>query len=65
MTIRQARNLKPGDKVKQKMQGYIMTVDRIEECSLLAAEYINIFCKTDSGSIMKHTHKELLLVEDE
>lgn len=64
MTIKQARNLKPGDKVKQKMHGYIMTVEQIEECKVGTNEFVNVKCKTDNGSIMKHKHKELLLVEN-
>lgn len=64
MTIKQARNLKPGDKVKQKMHGYIMIVEQIEECNVVANEFVNVTCKTDDGSIMKHKHKELLLVEN-
>lgn len=66
MTIRQARNLKPGDKVKQKMHGYTMTVETVEDSRNLFTtnEFINVICKTENGSIMKHTHKELLLVEN-
>lgn len=64
MTIKQARNLKPGDKVKQKMHGYIMTVEQIEECNVVSNEFVNVKCKTDDGSIMKYKHKELLLVEN-
>lgn len=66
MTIKQARNLKTGDKVKQKMHGYIMTVDSIEDSrdSFTTNEFVNVICKIGSGSIMKHRHKELLLVEN-
>lgn len=66
MTIKQARNLKEGDKVKQKMHGYIMTVERIEDSKRVyftTNEFVNVICKTDSGEIMKHNHKELLLIE--
>ncbi|RHC54671.1 hypothetical protein DW839_18405 [Enterocloster bolteae] len=62
MTLKQARNLKPGDKVKQNMFGYIMTVERVEECRVVINEFVNVICKTESGSIMKHKHKELLLM---
>lgn len=65
MTTKQARSLKSGDKVKQKMHGYIMTVEQIEPCKVLTNEFVNVVCKTDSGSIMKHNHKELLLVEND
>lgn len=65
MTINQAKQLKPGDKVKQKMLGYIMTVESVEECKVVTDEFINVICKTDSGSIMKHRHKELLLLEND
>ena len=66
MTIKQARNLKPDDKVKQKMHGYIMKVESIEDSrdSFTTNEFVNVICKTDNGSIMKHRHKELLLVEN-
>lgn len=64
MTIKQARNLKQGDKVKQKMHGYIMTVEHIEECKVVSNEFVSVVCKTENGSVMKHKHKELLLVEN-
>lgn len=64
MTIKQARQLKPGNIVKQKTHGYIMTVEQIEECKVVSNEFVNVICKTDSGSIMKHKHKELLLIEN-
>lgn len=66
MTIKQARNLKPGDKVKQKMHGYIMEVESIEDSrnSFTTNDYVRITCKTDSGNIMTHNHKELILVEN-
>ena len=65
MTIKQARNLKPGDKVKQKMHGYTLTVESIQESGTVFAdhEFVNVICKTDDGNIMKHNHKELLLLE--
>lgn len=65
MTIKQARNLKQGDKVKQKMHGYIMTVERIEDSRRVFTtnEFVNVICRTDDGEIMKHNHKELLLIE--
>lgn len=62
MTKKQARDLKPGDKVKQKMHGYIMTVEQVKECNVGTHEFVNVFCKTDDGSIIKHKHKELLLM---
>lgn len=63
MTIQQARKLKPGDKVKQKMHGYIMTVQSTEESKRIigSGTFVNVICVIDSGSIMKHNHKELLL----
>ena len=66
MTLTQARKLKAGDKVKQKMHGYIMVVESVETSHGLASakEYVNVYCKTDNGSIMKHNHKELLLVDE-
>lgn len=65
MTISQARKLVPGDKVKQKMHGYIMTVNKIEESiSVIGSKHhVNIICETDSGDIMKHTHKEVDLIK--
>lgn len=65
MTIKQARDLKPGDKVKQKMHGYIMTVESIRDSrdSFLTNEFVNVVCKTDNGDAMTHNHKELLLVD--
>lgn len=62
MTIKQARDLKPGDKVKQKIHGYIMTVEQVKECNVGTNEFVNVTCKTDDGHIMKHKHKELLLM---
>lgn len=62
MTYKQAKQLKAGDKVKQKMHGYVMTVDKIEEVSIANNKYINVYCKTDSGNIMKHKHKEIILM---
>lgn len=66
MTLKQARKLKTGDKVKQKMHGYIMTVVSIEDSHRLFTtnEYVNIICRLDDGSTMKHNHKELLLVDE-
>ena len=61
MTIKQAKKLKAGDKVKQKMHGYIMTVEEIEYCKVVTNEFVNVICKTDTGSLMKCKHKELLL----
>ena len=57
---------KTGDKVKQKMHGYIMTVVSIEDSHRLFTtnEYVNIICRLDDGSTMKHNHKELLLVDE-
>lgn len=65
MTIKQARNLKLGDSVKQKMHGYVMKVESIEDSrsSFTTNEYVNVICRTSDGSIMKHTHKELLLYD--
>lgn len=65
MTIGQARKLVPWDKVKQKMHGYIMTVNKIEESYVVigSKHYVNIFCETDNGDIMKHIHKEMDLVK--
>ena len=50
MTIKQARNLNPGDKVKQKTHGYIMTVETIEDSRNLFTtnEFVNVFCKRDT-----------------
>lgn len=56
--------MKQGDKVKQKMFGYIMTVEQVEECRVVTNEYVNVICKTDSGGIMKYKHIELLLLEN-
>ena len=66
MTIKQARGLNPGDKVKQKIHGYIMTVETIEDSRnlLTTNEFVNVFCETDSGSLMRHNHKDLLLLEN-
>ncbi len=62
MTINEAKNLKTGDKVKQKMHGYIFTVEEISEVKpTLEKDYIKVVCKTDTGEIMKHSHKELLV----
>ena len=64
MTIKQAKNLKPGDMVKQKMHGYIFTVEETKEVRpTLSKDYIEVVCKTDTGEIMKHSHKELLVYE--
>lgn len=64
MTAKEARCLKRGDKVKQKMHGYILTVEETKEVKpTLGKDYINVICRTDSGDIMKHSHKELLLCE--
>ena len=65
MTIKQARNLKQGDKVKQKMYGYILTVESIEDSRTVFTtnEFVNVICRTDDGEIMKHNHKELLLID--
>ncbi len=62
MTVKEAKSLKPGDKVKQKMYGYIFTVEETKEVRpILSKDYIEVVCKTDTGEIMKHSHKELLL----
>lgn len=67
MTIEQARRLKIGDKVKQKMHGYIMTVVSIEDsqCVYTTNKFVNVTCRLDNGSTMKHNHKELVLVDDD
>lgn len=44
------------------MHGYIMEVDRIEEVSVANTKYINVYCRTESGNIMKHKHKEIMLI---
>lgn len=56
------KQLNQEDKVKQKMHGYIMEVDRIEEVSVANTKYINVYCRTESGNIMKHKHKEIMLI---
>lgn len=64
MTIKDAKNLKHGDKVKQKMHGYILTVEKIEEfypCNN-SGEYVIITCITKNGEVMKHNHKEVLKI---
>lgn len=48
--------------MKQKMHGYIMTIDKVEESLFTTNKYINIYCKLDSGDIMKHNHKEIILL---
>lgn len=65
MTINQARKLMPGNKVKQKMYGYVMIVkETSEQYSVIGSKrYVNIICKTEDGSIMKHNHKEVDLVK--
>lgn len=65
MIISQARKLVPGDKVKQKMHGYVMTVHKIEESYAVigSKHYVNIICETDNGDMMKHTHKEVDLTK--
>lgn len=64
MTIKQARSLKQGDKVKQKIHGYILTVESIEDLRTFFTtnEFVNVICRTDDGEIMKYSHKELLLM---
>lgn len=62
--VHTTRNLKPGDKVKQKMYGYIFTVEETKEVRpTLSKDYIEVVCKADTGEIMKHSHKELLLCD--
>lgn len=65
MTINQARSLHVGDKVQQKKHGCVMTVERIEDSRLLFTtnEFVNVICRTETGEIMKHSHKELSLIE--
>lgn len=66
-TIEQARKLKIGNKVKQKMHGYIMTVVSIEDSKRLypTNNFVNVTCRSDDGSTMRHNHKELLLVDED
>ncbi len=65
MTISQARKLKPVDKVRQKMHGYVMTVkDTKESYAVIGSRrYINIICEAEDGCIMNHNHKEVDLVK--
>lgn len=65
MRISEARKLKPGDKVRQKMHKYVMTVkDTKESYAIIGSKrYVNIICKAEDGSIMKHNHKEVDLVK--
>ena len=64
MKITEARKLRRGEKVKQKMHGYVLTVEKIEESfSIIGSKnYVIITCITDNGDIMKHNHKELLKI---
>lgn len=60
MTYKEAKNLKAGDKVKQKMHGYIMTVIKTEDYPVLYRHpVIFVHCETESGGIMKHKHTEV------
>lgn len=63
MTIQQARKLQKGDKVRQKMFGYILTVDSVSEMTTVlgAKTMIIVKYRTEKGEIMKHNHKELTL----
>ena len=63
MNISDARKLKPGNLVKQKQHGYIFSVVSIQECrTMTGTEYVKVLCRTNTGEIMKHNHKELLLI---
>lgn len=60
MTYKEAKNLKSGDKVKQKMHGYNMTVIKTEDYpSLYRHPVIIIHCITENGGVMKHKHTEV------
>ena len=63
MNISDARKLKPGNLVKQKQHGYVFSVVAIQECrTMTGTEYVKVLCRTNTGEIMKHNHKELLLL---
>ena len=61
MTYKEALKLKKGDKVVQKANGYVITVESIEEYTNWrnSNKYVMIKGITESGSIMKHKHKEV------
>lgn len=63
MNISEARKLKPGNLVKQKQHGYILSVVSIEDRSTMqGVDYVKITCSTPSGELMKYKHKELLVI---
>ena len=66
MKLGQAVKLKKGDKVKQKMHGYIFTVKETRSChrAMGMRDCVMVICETENGEIMKHNHKELLLVTE-
>ena len=61
MTYKEALKLKKGDKVVQKANGYVIIVESIEEYTNWrnSNKYVMIKGITESGSIMKHNHKEV------
>lgn len=61
MQYKEALKLKEGDKVTQKANGYIITVEHIETYRSMRnfAEYVTIVGTTENGCRMRHNHKEV------
>lgn len=62
MTLKEAKKLKSGDKVKQKANGFILTVKSAEVRNGLKIcdEYVSILCEFENGSTIRHNHKEVM-----
>ncbi len=60
MTIKQARELKVGQKITDKMFGEEYEVVSLEEFrTFRGSTLIYVRCKTENGELMKFSHKEI------
>ena len=65
MTLKDARELRVGEKVKSKYTEYVYEVFMLNEyiSPIKRNTIIYVLCKTESGEITKFSHKELVLLK--
>ncbi len=62
MKITEAKKLKIGDVIYEKIHGYKMTIESIEESDLTGKNKIIIGCRVnDSGLLFIYDHKEVII----
>jgi len=62
MKISEAKKLKIGDVIYEKIHGYKMTIESIKESNSTGENKIIIGCRTnDSGLLFIYDHKEVII----